>query len=77
MREQVRSATGHNDVTIPDVISLNAVRAAEKLKANIFLRLASTGNTVRRICRFRPPCWILAFIMQKEMFAFLNFSYGV
>jgi len=77
VREQIRNAQGHNDVLIPDVISLNAVRAAEKLQAKFILTPTTSGNTVRRICRFKPPCWILAFAMHKEMAEFLNFSYGV
>jgi pyruvate kinase len=77
LREQVRNTHSTNDLTIPDVISLNAVRAAEKLRAKFILTPASTGNTVRRICRFKPPCWILSFSVQKEMCDFLNFSYGV
>ncbi|MBF0490463.1 MAG: pyruvate kinase [Candidatus Omnitrophica bacterium] len=62
---------------IPDVISLNAVRAAEELKAKFILSPTSSGNTVRRICRFKPPCWILSFSTQKETCELLNFSYGV
>lgn len=77
VREQVRHMPTHNDVGIPDVISLNAVKAAERLKAKYILAPASTGNTVRRISRFKPPCWVLAFMMQSEMAEFLNLSKGV
>src|SRR5262249_3223806 len=37
----------------------------------------SSGNTARRICRFKPACWVLAFTARPEAYGFLSFSYGV
>lgn len=74
---QIKNTIKKNNRMIPDVISLNAVQAAEKLGAKFILTPTSTGNTVRRICRFKPPCWILAFSTQLDTCEFLNFSYGV
>jgi pyruvate kinase len=75
-REEIKNIDEHN-LTITDVISVNAVRASERLSAKFILTPTSTGNTVRRICRFKPPCWILSFTTRQEIFEFLNFSYGV
>lgn len=65
------------DLPIPDVISHNAVRAAQELGAKYILTPTTTGNTSRRVCRFKPPCWTLAFSGRIETCRFLSFSYGV
>ncbi len=77
MQEQIRNVNGKSVLSITDVISLNVVRAAEKLNARFILTPTSSGNTARCICRFKPPCWILSFNTQQETCDFLNFSYGV
>ena len=63
--------------SIPDIISLNVVEAAEALNVKYILTPTSSGNTARRISRFKPSCWILAFSKNKTTSDFLNFSYGV
>jgi pyruvate kinase len=65
----------HRSVT--DIISLNVVEAAETLQVRYILTPTASGNTARRISRFKPECWILAFSGQKSTRQFLNFSYGV
>ena len=65
----------HNSVT--DIISLNVVEAAETLQVRYILTPTASGNTARRISRFKPECWILAFSGQKNTCQFLNLSYGV
>ncbi len=64
-------------LTTTDVTSLNAVRAAEELKARYILTPTTSGSTARRISRFKPPCWILSFSAHPQVCDFLNFSYGV
>ena len=68
---------GESSLPIADVISLNAVRAAEELNARYVLTPTTSGNTARRISRFKPRCWTLAFSRHEEICEFLNFSYGV
>ena len=65
----------HRSVT--DIISLNVVEAAETLQVRYILTPTASGNTARRISRFKPECWILAFSGQKNTCQFLNLSYGV
>jgi len=64
-------------LTITDVTSLNAVRAARELNARYILTPTSSGSTARRISRFKPDCWILSFSAHPQVCDFLNFSYGV
>jgi len=64
-------------LTITDVTSLNAVGAAEKLNARYILTPTLSGTTARRISRFKPHCWILAFSAHFQVCNFLTFSYGV
>jgi pyruvate kinase len=64
-------------LTITDVTSLNAVRAAQKLDVRYILTPTTSGSTSRRISRFKPRCWILSFSDKPQVCDFLNFSYGV
>ncbi len=64
-------------LTITDVTSLNAVRAAQELDARYILTPTTSGSTARRISRFKPHCWILSFSAHRYVCDFLNFSYGV
>ena len=64
-------------LTVTDVTSLNAVRAAQELNARYILTPTTSGSTARRISRFKPHCWILSFSAHSQVCDFLNFSYGV
>ena len=64
-------------VSIADVISLNAVKSTEVLKIQYILTPTESGNTARRISRFKPTCWILSFSRNIDTCWFLPFSYGV
>ena len=66
-----------NSLTITDVTSLNAVRAAQELNARYILTPTTSGSTARRISRFKPSCWVLSFSAHQQVCDFLNFSYGV
>ena len=77
IREQIRGTDRQNKLTVPDVISLNAVRTVEKLNARYILTPTSTGRTAQLVCRLKPRCWVLAFSMHKRVCEFLSFSYGV
>jgi len=74
---QTQRMVAEGNLNITDVISLNVVRAVEKLKARYVLTPTTSGSTARRICRFKPPCWILAYSTRRETCGFLSFSYGV
>lgn len=77
IREEISATGGQSKLTIPDVISLNVVRAVEKLKAKYILTPTSTGSTAQLVCRLKPRCWVLAFSIHKRVCEFLAFSYGV
>ena len=74
---QVRLTVARGHLTITDVISLNAVRSAEDLKARYILSPTTSGSTARRISRFKPSCWILAFSSQPDICEYLSLSFGV
>jgi pyruvate kinase len=77
MRERIRMMRGEQPPRTPDVISVNVVRAAGKLKARYILTQSSSGSTARHISRFKPDCWILSFSSRAVVSELLNFSYGV
>jgi len=66
-----------NNRNVTDILSLNVAEAAETLRVKYILTPTSSGNTARRISRFKPKCWILAFSRNEQTCQFLNFSYGV
>ncbi len=71
----IRSPLKH--MTIEDVLSLNVIEATKNLKVRHIVTPTNTGNTPRRISRFKAPCWILAFSKTERTHRFLAFSYGV
>ncbi len=83
-KELSRRATSSTEVrggTRPakpwEIISRNVQDAAEAVKARFILTPTQTGATARRISRFKPDSWILAFSRRPEAAGFLLFSYGV
>lgn len=77
LRDHLKKKISYDQVTMDDVISLNVVDATEALNIKYVLTPTKSGNTTRRISRFKPACWILAFCRNKYCCQFLSFSYGV
>lgn len=77
LRDYLKNEVSFDNVSIADVISLNVVEATEVLKIRYILTPTESGNTARRISRFKPDCWTLAFSRNKDTCSFLTFSYGV
>jgi pyruvate kinase len=75
--EQIRSLFKKGGLTITDVLTLNVVRAAEDLRARYIVTPTHSGSTARRISRFKPNCWTVAFTARLETCMALAFSYGV
>jgi len=73
IREDLRQGKS----TVPDTISLNASETSEALAAPFILVPTSQGMTARRISRFRPESWILAFNKKQSVCDFAFLSYGV
>lgn len=77
LKDSIKNTLKEKKLTIADVISLNAVEAERILKARYILTPTDSGNTSRRISRFKPTSWILAFSSNRSTACFLQFSYGV
>ena len=76
-REYSRPHLGHQQTTAEDVISFNVVEAVRALDVRCVVTPTQNGSTPRRISRFRPDCWTLAFSRSEEIHRFLDLSYGV
>ena len=62
---------------VEDIISMHTMESSQIIRAKYILAPTESGNTARRISRFKPYCWILAFTPNPEVASFLAFSYGV
>lgn len=63
--------------SVEDIISMYTVESSHIIRAKYILTPTESGNTARRISRFKPHCWILAFTTNVEVARFLALSYGV
>ncbi len=72
-----KNKIGRKKASIEDTVSLNVMEAMHMIKPRFILSPTKTGNTPRRISRFKPDCWILTFTGSDETSKFLAFSYGV
>ena len=75
--EYFKSNVGHKKINVEDVVSLNVIEAVRMLNVHFILTPTHTGNTPRRISRFKPDCWILSLSSHETTCPFLAFSYGV
>ena len=57
---------GKNLLSVADVISLNVIGTSKILKTKFIVTTTASGNTSRRISRFKPDCWILSFSRNKN-----------
>ena len=73
----VRSSPSRRNRVIGDVVSLNVIEATRALNTRLILTPTNTGNAPRRISRFKPDCWILAFSNDESTCKFLVLSSGV
>jgi len=65
------------EMSVDEVITLQVHEALQKLHAAAVLTPTRSGATPRRISRFKPDPWILAFSRFPRTCAFLSLSYGV
>ena len=77
LRDEIVRTGNHENLSVADVISLNVLEAHTILKPKYILVTTASGNTARRISRFKPNCWILAFSRNLDTCRLLPFSYGV
>jgi pyruvate kinase len=68
---------GREKVSVSNAISLNVMEALRVLKTKLIMTPTHAGTTPRRISRFKPDCWVLAFCPDEPTRDFLSLSYGV
>lgn len=64
-------------MSIDEVITLQVHEALQKLPVAAVLTPTRSGATPRRVSRFKPETWILAFSRVPRTCEFLSLSYGV
>ena len=72
--EGVKQSAG---VSIFDILSFSVEEAVEHLKPVAIFVPSRTGETVRKLSRYRLTPWIIAISKNKEVCRGLRFSYGV
>lgn len=75
--DYLKTDIGREKVSVSNAISLNVMEALQVLKIKLILTPTHTGTTSRRISRFKPDCWVLAFCLDEPTRDFLSLSYGV
>lgn len=75
--EELRFSFQREKPSIEDIISMHTMESSQIIQARYILAPTESGNTARRISRFKPCCWILAFTPNNEVAKFLSLSYGV
>ncbi|MBI4763801.1 MAG: pyruvate kinase [Deltaproteobacteria bacterium] len=75
--EHLKTEIGRKKISVSNAISLNVMEALRVLKTKLILTPTHTGTTPRRISRFKPDCWVLAFCPDQPTRDFLSLSYGV
>lgn len=75
--DHLKTDIGRDNVTVSNAISLNVMEALQVLKIKLILTPTHTGTTPRRISRFKPDCWVIAFCLDEPTRNFLSLSYGV
>jgi len=65
------------EMSVDEVITLQVHEALQKLPVAAVLTPTRSGATPRRISRFKPDTWILAFSRVPRTCGFLSLSYGV
>ena len=76
LEDRIRKSYGREEIAVEDVVSLNVIDAVRALQPRYILTPTHTGRTPRRISRFRPERWILAFTRDPAVQRFLTFTYG-
>jgi pyruvate kinase len=76
LEDRIRASYGREEIPVEDVVSLNVIDAVRALGPRYILTPTHTGRTPRRISRFKPNRWILAFTRDPAVQRFLTFTYG-
>jgi pyruvate kinase len=74
MLEQARE---RGDISNADLISLSIYMTVTAVNPIMVVTPTLSGNTARKVCRFRPKVWIVAVSPNEATCQDLQFSYGV
>ena len=74
---QMKKAMSKMQLQIDDIISLQINEALQQLPIEYVLIPTASGETCRRISRFRPDTWIIGFSRYPNTCNSLAFQYGV
>jgi pyruvate kinase len=77
LENDIKRSVTDRHTNIEDVLSLSVVESVRALNARLILTPTHSGRTARRIARFKPDCWNLAFCHDETVRDFLSLSYGV
>lgn len=75
--ETIIKGITEREMSVDEVITLQVHEALQKLPVAAVLTPTRSGATPRRISRFKPETWILAFSRVPGACGFLSLSYGV
>lgn len=75
--DELRYSFQYEKPSVEDVISIHTMESSQIIRSKYILTPTESGNTARRISRFKPYCWILAFTTKESVARFLSLSYGV
>ncbi|MFO8011551.1 MAG: pyruvate kinase [Dehalococcoidia bacterium] len=64
-------------VAVEDIISVNVIQTLRALNARLVLVPTRTGSTPRRVSRFKPGRWVIAFCDSERISRFMALVYGV
>ncbi len=64
-------------LSITDAVSHSTVAAAFDLDAKAIITVSKSGNTVRKVSRFRPGCVIIGAVTSKKAYHQLGMNWGV
>jgi pyruvate kinase len=75
--ERLQAAQQKNRITTDDLISLSFFQSVQILNPVAIITPTLSGNTSRRLSRFRLPVWIVGVSPNEATCQNLQFSYGV
>lgn len=73
----LEQAHERGDISKADLISLSIYKTVAAVKPIVVVTPTLSGNTARKVCRFRPKAWIVAVSPNEATCQNLQFSYGV
>ena len=67
----------YKETNVDDLISFNVVESARALPVPCIIASTKKGDEPRKLSRFKPDCWVLAFSDDEKIRRFMDLSYGV